>query len=131
MPRADGWRRRTTSRSPILPASRRFLRLVVARSSMSFVPICEDAHGAGRTHLLPSRGRAREAFQDVGQRARLARRDAGGGVEHAAETVQQLDPVRVAERDQLRGAFALRGTVATDPMGSDEAKTREGPSRQA
>jgi heat shock protein HslJ len=79
----------------------------------------EDAHGAGLTHLLPGRGRAR-------QRAGLALRDASGGVERVAETVQQLERMRVAERDQLRGAFALRGTVAADPMGKQRGEDARG-----
>ena len=87
----------------------RALRLgELAGGSLCFGPKRKEGGGP----ILASRlADKRHAVQDLGERAGIAGRDKGRGVEGAPEAEPEGKALRLAQRDHLRRALALRGLV--------------------
>ena len=69
---------------------------------------------SGSARLVSRLGGERHGVQDFREGGGIAGRDAGRGVPHATDAEPQGKALRLAQRDHLRRALALRGTVATE-----------------
>ena len=60
-----------------------------------------------------------------GRRGEIARHDAGRGVKRAPEAEPEGKALRLAQRDHLRRALALRDNVAAEPVDDRLVEERE------
>src|SRR5262245_37423016 len=85
----------------------------LARELLRFRKENEEPGCAG---LVSRPGHEREGFHDLSERPGIAGPDAGRAVPRAAGAEPQGKALRLAQRDQLRRALALRGNVPAEPV---------------